>query len=172
MWEEWRSGRALARSICKTACLTTQEMIFQFQRIAETFQQLAESAFSGSCESTHFSHKMSQSEFQQFAESICIKCACSITHDIHLNCGCSLGFRCHTLVAIVSVRDNVVVALDVHHCHNVPSQPETRTNLFRKVTPPNPSSQDCQLIILFSKKKKLFMSIQSPFFGGSLILSQ
>ena len=73
-------------SICKMLCLTTQEMSFQFQ-------QIAESTFSSLHESTHSVHKMPQSEFQPFAESAFsnslkmfhIKCACRITqHSLQL----------------------------------------------------------------------------------------
>ena len=75
-----------------TVCLTTQETIFQFQRIAETFQQFSESTFSSLSESTHFCTKFHSQSFsnllQQFTESVCVKCACRIGCNIHLNRGC------------------------------------------------------------------------------------
>ena len=54
-----------------------------FQQIAETFQQFAESAFSSSCESTHFAHKIVWQEFWQFTESA----LCHVFHwCTHKNC--------------------------------------------------------------------------------------
>ena len=88
---EWHCDNCFDVLLCnvlKTACLTTQEMIYQFQQLAEKFQQFVESTFSSLCEFTHSMQKVLQSEFWQFTENVCIKCAPIITHNIYLNCVC------------------------------------------------------------------------------------